>query len=140
MFTCKFISDFNFSSRSNIDFNLLSHSCHEIISLFRVQNYNFNNLSFRSRWHIKRSIFNIFRLIPKDRLNQFFLWSKFSFSFWSDLTDQNVSTFYNRTNSNDSIFIKIRQFSHCNTWDIISCFFRSKLGLCDFDFIFRNND
>lgn len=71
-------------------------------------------------------------------MDKLFFWSKFSFGFWCDLSDKDISSFDNGSNSDYSIIIQVFEFDHGDSRNIVRRFFRPEFSICYFYLIFFN--
>lgn len=62
------------------------------------------------------------------------------FTFWCDFTDEEISTFDESADTDDTIFIEVTEFRRGNIWDIVCCTLRSELCFTDIKCVFVDRD
>ncbi len=105
MTSCHFVTYLNFANYRNGNLDRTDNTRREFIPCFSAPFTNIHYFSVLTVRQSQRGIFYIARLFSEDNTQQFFFWGQICFTLWSNFSNQNVTSFYLRTNTDYSIFV-----------------------------------
>ncbi|MNO98370.1 hypothetical protein D3C76_901150 [compost metagenome] len=128
----------DFAFLSNIYTNELVNTWRQFISVFTGEHLHINDNTVGAMRHTQGGITHFTRLLAKDRMQQTFFCCKFCYTFRSNFTNENVAGGNLSTNTDNAAFVEIAKRFFPDIWNIASNFFRSKLRITGFGFVFLN--
>ena len=110
----------------------------QVVTVFLREDTDVDDLAVLPVGNSQARVFYVTSLFTEDGSQELFFSSKFGFTLRSDLSDENVTWSYPRTNSHYSIVIEVPKTLFTDVWNVTSNFFRPKLRLSSFDLVLVN--
>ena len=134
------ISDLDLTFLSDVNANQHVDTWLQLISICTCKDLNITNDTIGTVWYAKRSITHFTRFISEDSVQEtFFSWKVFltlrCYFTYKDITFFNLST-----DTDNTHFVKVFKGIFTNVWNFTSDFFRPKLCIACFWFVFFKVD
>src|SRR5690606_13677745 len=122
----------------NIDAHQLIYSWRQFVTVLPGKHFDIDYDPVGTVWNTKRGITNFSRFFTKDGMQQALFRGKFSYAFWCNLTNENISSANFCTYADNAPLIQITQRLFTDVRNVTRNFFRSQFCITSFRFIFFN--
>ncbi|MNE54833.1 hypothetical protein D3C80_1496460 [compost metagenome] len=133
-----FIAFGNLTFLGNIYPNELIYTWRQFITVLTSEYLNINDNTVSTVRHTQRGIANFTCLFTKDLMQQAFFSRKLSYTFRCYFTYENITGTDFSTDADNTTLVKIAKRFFPNVRNITCNFFRSKLCITRFGFVFLN--